>query len=198
MEHFLPLVLSQSFLICNTRLSPISTIPDTHRRRLLNSQSHESVEQNSEHPRCLPPLHTGGPRHSSASALASSNSSLGTAEAAGSAGAGGGMRSASTRLGTRTHSDKLKGDWPLPPLRRRPVTSVPLEQARRISRSLSFLLGEPPENEPVGEEEPPPSPHMLPPLSPHMPPLLTRTVTSPHFPGQALCAECRGLHTGLS
>lgn len=162
------------------------------RRRLLNSQSHESVDQNTEHPRCLPPLHTGGPRHSSASALSSSNSSLGAPTVAGSAGAGGSTRSTSSRLAARTDSDKLKGDWPLPPLRRRPVTSVPLEQARRISRSLSFLLGEPPETEPVGEEEPPPS-HMLPPLSPHMPPLLTRTVTSPHFPGQALCAYCREL-----
>lgn len=153
----------------------------------MNSHSQESVDYNSELPRCLPPLHTGAPRRSSASALSGSNSSLGVSGSSDE-----GIRSTRYRVATRAHNDQLKGDWPLPPLRRRPVTSVPLEQARRISRSLSFLLGEPPENESVGEEEPPPS-HMLPPLSPHIPPLLTRTVTSPHFPGQALCADCCGL-----
>ncbi|XP_045137048.1 cytoskeleton-associated protein 5-like isoform X2 [Portunus trituberculatus] len=147
------------------------------KRRIGNSHSHESMDQNSENPRGLPPLYCGGPRHSSASALSSSNSSLPGANASG--------VGSTSRVGARRHSEKqLKGDWPLPPLRRRPVTSIPLEQARRISRSLSFLLGEP-ENEPVVEEEPPTT-HTLPPLSPHIPPLLTRTVTSPLFPGFGL------------
>ena len=143
------------------------------------------MDQNSEHPKGLPPLHTGAPRHSSASALSNSNTNL-ASSGGGDVGVG-----STSRAPAHRHTDKLKGDWPLPPLRRRPLTSVPLEQARHISRSLSFLLGEP-ENEPVGEEEPPPS-HMLPPLSPHIPPLLTRTVTSPHFPGQAKCGVCCGL-----
>lgn len=90
---------------------------------------------------------------------------------------------------TLSHHAQLKGDWPLPPLRRRPLTSASLEQARRISRSLSFLLGEPDSDSQTEDVSAPhhgPSSHVLPPLSPHMPPpLLTRTATSPHFPGQA-------------
>lgn len=87
-----------------------------------------------------------------------------------------------------SHRAQLKGDWPLPPLRRRALTSATLEQARRISRSLSFILGESDSESQIDDSSAPPNGpfHMLPPLSPHMPPpLLTRTATSPHFPGQA-------------
>lgn len=148
------------------------------------SWSSESMDRSHDDLGWSPPVHHKPPRHNSSAGVSSSTSSLSSMSNISSMGS-----LNSCDVGTSSNRGQLKGDWPLPPLRRRPLTSATLEQARRISRSLSFLLGEP-DLEPLAEE--PPSPHNgpchgLPPLSPHMPPLLTRTVTSPHFPGQAKC-----------
>nr|XP_045625375.1 cytoskeleton-associated protein 5-A-like isoform X2 [Procambarus clarkii] len=144
------------------------------------SWSSESMDRSHDDLGWSPPVHHKPPRHNSSAGVSSSTSSLSSMSNISSMGS-----LNSCDVGTSSNRGQLKGDWPLPPLRRRPLTSATLEQARRISRSLSFLLGEP-DLEPLAEE--PPSPHNgpchgLPPLSPHMPPLLTRTVTSPHFPG---------------
>ncbi|XP_042209857.1 cytoskeleton-associated protein 5-like isoform X2 [Homarus americanus] len=143
------------------------------------SWSSESMDKSQEDLRLSPPVWRRPPQHNSTAAVSSSISSLSSMSNISSLG------SLNSFDNTSSNRGQLKGDWPLPPLHRRPHTSATLEQARRISRSLSFLLGEP-DLEPLAEE--PPSPHngpchTLPPLSPHMPPLLTRTVTSPQFPG---------------
>lgn len=148
-----------------------------------HSQSSESVRWSQEDVRLSSPALNNPLQHNSSAAVSSSSSS--SLNSLNNIVSLGNLNSCD--VSTITSGIQLKGDWPLPPLRRRPVTSASLEQARRISRSLSFLLGEP-DLETLAEE--PPSPHngpshMLPPLSPHMPPLLTRTVTSPHFSGQA-------------
>ncbi|XP_071537701.1 cytoskeleton-associated protein 5 isoform X2 [Panulirus ornatus] len=148
-----------------------------------HSQSSESVRWSQEDVRWSSALHNPLQHNSSAAVSSSNSNSLNSLNDVNSLG-----NLNSCDVNTFTSGSQLKGDWPLPPLRRRPVTSASLEQARRISRSLSFLLGEP-DLETLAEE--PPSPHngpshMLPPLSPHMPPLLTRTVTSPHFSGFGL------------
>lgn len=120
------------------------------------------------------------PHYTSAAAESSSISSLSSMSNVSSLG------SVSGDVGTRS-SALLRGEWNLPPVRRWPHTSASLEQVRRISRSLSFLLGESEQEGMTKEPSPPPAglSYTLPPLSPHMPPLLTRTATSPQFPGQA-------------
>ena len=70
-----------------------------------------------------------------------------------------------------------------------------VEQARRISRSLSFILGEPVQDTNTVDDDtystsPKQHPTMLPPLTPQFPPLLTRTATSPQFSGQAKSFVC--------
>ena len=65
-----------------------------------------------------------------------------------------------------------------------------VEQAKRISRSLSFILGENPDDEHSGDMEDNPSTQtIMPPLVPEFPPQLMRTATSPHFLGQAICVK---------
>ncbi|XP_066968382.1 cytoskeleton-associated protein 5 isoform X2 [Macrobrachium rosenbergii] len=166
------------------------------KRRLARnpSWSSDSVDQSQEDLSWSPPVCHRLPKGSSVAPVSSSISSLSSMSNISSLGSINNL--GGSEGGIKSSSDyQLKGDWPLPPLRRRPVTSATLEQARRISRSLSFVLGEP-DLEPLDEESSQsPSkgpPHVLPPLSPHIPPpLLTRTVTSPHFTGYGFKTQPR-------
>ncbi|XP_037791590.1 cytoskeleton-associated protein 5-like [Penaeus monodon] len=149
------------------------------------SWSLESVDRSQEDLNWSPLVHHKPPRYASAAAMSSisslssmSNISMGSINNSGS-------NMMVNKRPSKPTSSRLNGDWPLPPLRTRPVSMVTLEHARRISRSLSFVLGEPDEDSQMEEKSSTRKgvSHTLPPLSPDMPPLLTRTVTSPHFSG---------------
>lgn len=151
------------------------------------SWSLESVDRSQEDLNWSPLVHHKPPRYASAAAMSSisslssmSNLSMGSINNSSS-------NMTVNKRPNKPMSSRLNGDWPLPPLRTRPVSTVTLEHARRISRSLSFVLGEPDEDSQIEEKSSTRkgASHTLPPLSPDMPPLLTRTVTSPHFSGQA-------------
>lgn len=151
------------------------------------SWSLESVDRSQEdlswspHVRHKPPRYASAAAMSSISSLSSmSNLSMGSINNSGS-------NMMVNKRQNKPMNSRLNGDWPLPPLRTRPVSTATLEHARRISRSLSFVLGEPEGDSHMEEKSSmhKGASHTLPPLSPDMPPLLTRTVTSPHFSGQA-------------